>query len=103
MIILEYTEEVKCNIDEIYSYISQDSYVIAQKFITRLLDYTHMLSIFPELGTLVLKQHNIRKLVYRNYLIIYQINYDSNLIHIIKILNSKQDIQIMLKHIEKYI
>ena len=44
-----------------------------------------------------IKQYNIRKLVYRNYIVLYQIDYGSNTIHIIKILNSKQDINIILK------
>ena len=96
-------ENASNDIDEIAEYISKDSFFIAEKFTLKLIDYIYNLSIFPELGTLILKQYNIRKLVYRNYIIIYQLNYNSNSINIIKILNSKQDFNTIIKHIKKYI
>ena len=90
------------DIQNIYSYISRDSSSIAQRFIFKLISYVHNLSLFPEMGV-VIEQYNIRKLIYRNYIILYQIDYYSNTIYIIKIFNSKQDINIILKEIEKYI
>lgn len=99
---IEFLKEASLNIKEIYLYISQDSQSIARKFIFKLISYIYNLSLFPKMGKLI-KQYNVRKLIYRNYIVLYQINYDSNTIYIIKIFNSKQDINIILKQIEKYI
>ena len=91
------------DISDIYTYISRDSYRIAEKFILKILDYIYTLSLFPEIGKLVIEEYNIRKLVYGNYIILYKLDYYSNKIIIIRIFNSKQDINIILKRIEKYI
>lgn len=99
---VKFLKEASYNVKEIYSYISQDSSNIAQKFISKLMSYIYNLSLFPEIGT-KLKQYNIRKLIYRNYIVLYQIDYYSNTVYIIKIFSSKQDINIILKQIEKYI
>ena len=55
------------------------------------------------MGKLIIQQYNIRKLLYRKYTILYQINYNSNLISIIKIIQPKQDIDLILKNIQKYL
>ena len=99
--IIRFRKEASVNLKEIYSYISRDSSNIARKFISKLISYIYNLSLFPEIGTKI-KQHNIRKLVYRNYIVLYQIDYYSNTIYIIKIFNSKQDINNILNQIEKY-
>lgn len=100
---IEFLEYASEDINKIIKYISRDSSFIAQKYIIKLIDYIYSLSLFPELGTLIQKQYNIWKLVYHSYIIIYQIDYHSNLIRVIRILHSKQDFNIILKHIKKYI
>lgn len=100
---IHFTANTSNDIDEIVDYIAKDSYSIAEKFIFKLINYIYYLLIFPEMGTLLSNTYQIRKLIYHNYIIIYQLNYYSNTINIIKILNSKQDINLILKHIKKYI
>lgn len=100
---IEYSKKLYLSIKEIHKYISRHSHNMANKFISNLISYIQNLSLFPELGTLIPNKKGIRKLVYRNYIILYQVNYYSNKIYIIKIFNSKQDINIILKQIEKYI
>lgn len=99
---LKFSDEAYLELSQIYLYIARDSSNIARKFISKLISHIYNLSLSPEMGTLI-KQYNIRKLMYRNYIVLYQINYYSNIIYIIKIFNSKQDINIILKQIEKYI
>ena len=99
---LSFFQNTRLEIHEIYSYIARDSSGIVKKFISKLTSYIYNLSLFPEMGTLI-KTYNIRKLIYRNYIILYQIDYCSDTIYIIKIFNSKQDINIILKEIENYI
>ena len=99
---ISFFKNTRLEIYEIYSYIARDSLSTAKKFISKLTSYIYNLSLFPEMGTLI-KPYNIRKLIYRNYIILYQIDYYSDTIYIIKIFNSKQDINIILKEIEKYI
>ena len=99
---LTFSDDARLELGKIYSYIARDSSNIAKNFISKLTSHIHNLSLFPEMGVLI-EEYNIRKLIYRNYIILYQIDYYSNTIYIIKIFNSKQDINIILKEIEKYI
>ena len=73
------------------------------QFIFSLITYIYTLSIFPEMGILIIQKYNIRKLIYRKYTILYQINYFTNLIRIIKIIQPKQNIDLILKNIQKYL
>ena len=61
------------------------------------------LSLFLKLGKLIIEQYNIRKLLYKKYTILYQIDFSLNLIRIIKIIQPKQDIDLILKNIQKYL
>ncbi len=93
--------EIYENLDEIrYRYNDLEK---GKQFIFSIISYIYTLSIFPEMGKLIIQQYNIRKLVYRKYTILYQINYDSKLIRIIKIIQPKQDIDLILKNIQKYL
>ncbi len=96
-------KEASNDIKQIYEYISQDSSLIALKFLNKLLDYISYLSLFPELGRLVIPKYNVRKLIYRNYIILYQINYLSYEIHVLTIFHSKKDIEMILKNIQKFL
>jgi len=101
--ILDFKHEARENLISISTYITQNFYVSGKKFTSKIIQCIYNLSIFPEMGSLISNQYYLRKLIYHNYIIIYQLNYISNAINIIKIFNSKQDINKILKHIRKYI
>lgn len=101
--LIDYHNRAIKDIRDIREYISYDSPSIAVKFINKLLDYISYLSLFPELGRLVLSKYHIRKLVYQNYIILYQINYLSNQIQILTIFHSKKDINLILKNIQQFL
>ena len=68
-----------------------------------MLKYIQCLSSLPNIGVLVSLEHNIRKLIYNNYIVLYQVNYNLNSINVITIFHCKRDINIILKHIKKYL
>ena len=94
--------EIYDNLDEIIRYRYRDSQK-GNEFIFSLITYIYTLSIFPEMGRVIVQKYNIRKLIYQKYTILYQINYFTNLIRIIKIIQPKQDIDLILKNIQKYL
>ena len=57
--------------------------------IESLIEFPKMYSLIPQL-----EKHNIRKLLFRDYRILYQIDENAELIKIVAILHSKQRLQI---------
>ena len=100
---LQYLKQAYDDIGNIIEYISQDSLMIATKFITKILNYINYLTIFPEMGVLIIPNYNVRKLIYYNYIILYQIDYANSRIYILTVFNSKKDINLILKHIQKFL
>ncbi len=100
---IKYRNSALEDVRGIREYISRDSSSIALKFINKLLDYISYLSLFPELGRPIISEYNIRKLVYQNYIILYQIDYFLNQIHILTVFHSAKNINIILKNIQKFL
>jgi plasmid stabilization system protein ParE len=63
------------DIEELVSYISQDSELYAVNFASKIVNAVETLKVFPEIGRIVPEYNNprIRELIYRNYRIVYQI------------------------------
>lgn len=98
-----YKQEFFDNITNLKSYISLDSISIAKKFINKIFYYIEYLYLFPEMGTIVNSEKEIRKLIYGNYIILYQIDYEFNLVNVLTIFHSTMDINLILKNIQKYL
>lgn len=71
--IIEFTTEAVDDLTEIWQYISKDSLINANHFMSNLLDYIQMLETFPRVGKVVIKTEKrlYRRISYRNYNIIY--------------------------------
>jgi toxin ParE1/3/4 len=67
------------DLEDIETYISQDSPAIARKFISKIFDKIDQLYHFPESGKFVpeINNHSIRELLLNKYRIIYQVTDDS--------------------------
>ena len=84
------TDEAVNDLSKIVKYYSEelllpDKAAAKKKFI---LDFISTLSTFPERGTLLIKQHNIRFIKIPNvkFLILYQVIKDSNIVAVTNIL-----------------
>ena len=90
------SEKANRQLRNIYNYYSENSIQYAEHFledfykkIESLIEFPKMFGVIPQL-----KKHNIRKLLSKNYRILYQIDEDEELIKIVAILHSKQRLQI---------
>jgi len=63
------------DIEELVSYISQDSELYAVNFATKIVNAVETLKVFPEIGRIVPEYNSpgIREIIYRNYRIIYKL------------------------------
>ena len=90
------TETAFADLEDIENYISQDSPVIARRFITRIFDKIDQLSEYPQSGKPVpeFNDNTIRELLLNKYRIIYQFN--TGQINILRIIHSARllDIEI---------
>lgn len=75
-VIIVITESAYEDLEDIENYISQDSYAMARKFISRIFDKIDQLYQFPESGKFVpeIKDHSVRELLLNKYRMIYQLN-----------------------------
>ncbi|MCM3740358.1 type II toxin-antitoxin system RelE/ParE family toxin [Oceanobacillus luteolus] len=83
------------DMDEIFSYISEDDFIAAEKFLDKLNERIASLGDFPEAGTVLsddeytLVQQGYRFIVVHPYLIFYRIMEDSVVIH--RIIHGRRD------------
>ena len=63
------------DIEELVSYISQDSELYAVNFASKIVNAVETLKVFPEIGRIVPEYNypKISEIIYRNYRIVYQI------------------------------
>jgi len=85
------TESAYEDLEDIESYISQDSPTIARKFINRIFEKIDQLYQFPESGKFVpeIKDDSIRELLLNKYRIVYKLSADSK-IHILRIVHGSR-------------
>ena len=64
------------DLEEIISFISHDSPVVAKNFVTKIIDAVTVLETFPSIGRIVpeFSDPNLREILYRNYRIVYQLS-----------------------------
>lgn len=72
-----------------------------EKYISKLMDYTDMLSIHSSLGVFVLQKRNyqIRQLIFRQHRIFYSVY--SNIVFIISIVHIHRDIESYLNYFKE--
>jgi addiction module RelE/StbE family toxin len=91
------TESAYADLEDIESYISQDSPAIARKFINKIFDKIDQLYQYPTSGKPVpeISDRSIRELLLNKYRIIYQIADEKN-INIVRIVHGSRllDIEI---------
>ncbi len=85
------TESAYSDLEDIESYISQDSPVIARKFINRIFDKIDQLYLYPTSGKFVseINDKSVRELLLNKYRIIYRLNDDSN-VQIIRVIHGSR-------------
>ena len=85
---ITFTESAYSDLEDIESYIAQDSPYIARKFISRIFDRIDQLYLYPASGKFVpeIKDNSIRELLLNKYRIIYRILNESD-IQIIRIVH----------------
>jgi toxin ParE1/3/4 len=85
------TESAYADLEEIESYISQDSPTIARKFINKIFDRIEQLYNYPTSGKPVpeIKDTTLRELLLNKYRIIYQVVDEQNL-NIIRIVHGSR-------------
>ena len=90
------SEKAKRQLRNIYNYYSENSIQYAEHFIEDFYNKIESLIEFPKMYGVIpqLEKHNIRKLLFRNYRILYQIDENEKLINVVAILHLKQRLQI---------
>jgi len=86
----------KRQLKNIYKYYSENSIQYAEHFLEDFYNKLESLREFPKMYGIIpqLKKHNIRKLLFKDYRILYQIDENKELIKVVAILHSKQRLQI---------
>ena len=90
------SEKAKRQLRNIYNYYSENSIQYAEHFLEDFFNKIESLTEFPEMYPIIpqLEKQNIRKLLLRDYRILYQIDENEELIKIVAILHAKHRLQI---------
>ena len=88
---INWTNNAKNDLKDIYDYIAKDSKYYANHFVNKIQNATKKLKRFSEIGRIVpeYSDKSMRELIHYNYRIIYKID-DKN-IYIITIIHSSRD------------
>ena len=90
------SEKAKRQLRNIYNYYSENSIQYAEHFLEDFYNKIESLKEFPKMYGIIpqLEQLNIRKLLFKDYRILYQVDENIELIKIVAILHSKQRLQL---------
>jgi len=90
------SEKAKRQLRNIYKYYSENSIHYAEHFLEDFYNSLESLREFPKMYGIIpqLEKHNIRKLLFKDYRILYQVEENKELIKIVAILHSKQRLKI---------
>lgn len=93
---IKISEKAKRQLRNIYNYFLENSTKYAEEFINGFYKKLENLKMFPKICSIVPKfeHYEIRKLLFKNYRILYQFNEDNDEIKIITILHSKQRLKL---------
>lgn len=101
-----WTSFAKAELRNIFDYYkSQASVIISRKLVTGIVTSTDLLKMQPQLGQveelLTDRSEGFRYLVYKNYKIIYWINFTMNRIEVVDVFDTRQNPIEMVRSIEK--
>jgi len=90
------SEKAKRQLRNLYNYYSENSIQYAEHFLEEFYIKIESLKDFPKIYGIIpqLEKHNIRKMLFKDYRILYQIYESNELIKIVAILHSKQRLQL---------
>lgn len=90
-VVIVITESAYVDLEDIENYISQDSPIIARKFISKIFDKIDQLYLYPKSGKAVpeMMDKSIRELLINKYRIIYQLSGESR-INILRIVHGSR-------------
>lgn len=90
------------DLDNIKNYIKKDSIYYANSFICKIINFTEKLENFPEIGRIVPEYNNkeLKEIIYKNYRIIYKIDYNKKNIYILAIIHASRDLKKVIENLE---
>jgi plasmid stabilization system protein ParE len=90
-----WTEPAETDLDELFDYIARDSPIYAERFVDRILDTVVKLAELPRVGRQVPEANvdHIRQLIVQSQRVIYAIDEDQGIIHILALVHVRQDLQ----------
>ena len=91
---IELTDPAYIDLENINDYIKRDSVYYSNVFIEKIFDSIDKLEDFPNIGRVVpeYKIENIREIFYKDYRIIYKIDNENNIIHIVAVIHGSRDL-----------
>lgn len=91
---IELTDPAFMDLENIKDYIKKDSVYYANIFIDKFFDSISKLEDFPNIGRVVpeYKIEDIREIFYKDYRIIYKIDNENNIIHIVAVIHGSRDL-----------
>lgn len=92
---IRWTEKAISHLEAIHDYISRDSDIYANRFITSLIKSTTKLEIMPRCGRIVpeLERYGFREVVYQNYRVVYRIKKETEDIEILAVVHCAREIK----------
>lgn len=88
-----WTEPAETDLDDLFDYIARDSPIYAERFVDRILDAVVKLAELPRVGRQVpeASADHIRELIVQSQRIIYAIDEDQDIIHILALVHVRQN------------
>jgi addiction module RelE/StbE family toxin len=89
-----WTEPAETDLDELFDYIARDAPIYAEQYIDRILEAVVKLSDLPRIGRKVPEadSDNIRELNVQSQRVIYAIDEDQDIIHILALVHVRRDL-----------
>jgi len=89
-----WTEPAETDLDDLFDYIARDSAIYAERFIDRILDAVIKLAEHPRIGRKVPEANadHIRELIVQSQRVIYAIDDDQDIIHILALVHVRQNL-----------
>ncbi len=93
---IRFSDKAKRQLRNIYNFYSENSIQYAEHFLVEFYNKVEILIEFPKMYGIIpqLEKQNIRKLLFRDYRILYQFDENEKIIKIVAILHAKQRLQL---------
>lgn len=95
---ITFTSSALTDLESIELYISEDSPLVARRFISKIFDEISKLSVYPEMGKPVreFNDRTIREVLVKRYRVIYKLELSNNHIYILRVIHGSKllDIEI---------